>query len=233
MEFQDLSWMDVERYLAQDDRVVLVTGACEQHGYLSLLSDISAPMEIARVACQRESVPIAPPLPYGVSPYFSAFPGTLSLGLGTFATVVRELIEGLLAQGFHGILVSNGHGGNTGVLRPMLVELANSHPQARLSLFHWWLHPAVGAVAQDAGLTQSHANWSENFPFTRLGPVPQAEKETVTVSHSASAAGFRRALGDGSYGGLYQAPDEVMQRMFAAAVEAMVEALQQLTREVR
>ena len=41
MLLEDLNWMDVENYLKQDDRIILVTGACEQHSYLSLLS---APM---------------------------------------------------------------------------------------------------------------------------------------------------------------------------------------------
>ena len=29
MRFEELNWMDVERYLEQDDRLILVTGACE------------------------------------------------------------------------------------------------------------------------------------------------------------------------------------------------------------
>lgn len=228
MLFDDLNWMDVERYLERDDRVVVVTGSCEQHGYLSLASDVRAPLAVAREACRREGVLIAPPLPYGISPYFAAYPGTLSLRPETFVAVVRELIEGLLAQGFRRILVSNGHGGNTGLLIPLLVELGNDHPEARLALFQWWRHPAVEAVAREAGLPQHHANWSENFPFTRVGPVPEGEKEPVEIPRAAPAADYRAALGDGSFGGPYQAPEGVMDRLFAAAVEAMVEALRSL-----
>lgn len=228
MLFEDLSWMDVERYLERDDRVVVVTGACEQHGYLSLLADVRIPLAVARKACQEEGVLVAPPLSFGISPYFTAYPGTLSLQSETFAAVVREVIEGLLAQGFRRVLVSNGHGGNIGLLHPLLVELDNTHPDARLALFLWWCHPAVDAVAQEAGLPQHHANWSENFSFTRVGPVPEGEKEPVEVPRAASAADFRAALGDGSFGGPYQAPDEVTDRLFAAAVGAMVAALREL-----
>lgn len=228
MLFQDLNWMGVEKYLAQDNRVVVITGACEEHGYLSLLSDIRAPLEIAQAACHRENVLIAPPLPYGISPHFTAYPGTVSLSTETFTALVREVIEGLLAQGFRRILVSNGHGGNTQALRSLLAELGDVHPEASLALFQWWHHPAVDAVAQDAGLPQHHANWSENFPFTRVGPAPEGEKETVDISSAASAAAVRAELGDGSFGGPYQAPEEVMERFFAAAVEAMVEMLREL-----
>ena len=228
MLFEDVNWMDVERYLERDDRVVVVTGACEQHGYLSLLADIRIPLAVAREACGREGVLIAPPLPFGISPYFTAYPGTLSLRPETFAAVVQEVVEGLLVQGFRKVLVSNGHGGNSGLLDPLLIELSNAHPDARLALFHWWRHPAVDAVAQEAGLPQHHANWSESFPFTRVGPVPDGEKGPVEVPRAASAAEFRAALGDGSFGGPYQAPDAVMDRLFAAAVEAMVAALREL-----
>lgn len=228
MLLEDMNWMDVERYLERDDRVVVVVGACEQHGYLSLLADIRIPLAVAQQACEREGVLIAPPLPYGISPYFTAYPGTLSLRTETFAAVVREMIEGLLAQGFRRVLMSNGHGGNTGLVSPLLVELGNAHPEARISLFHWWRHPAVERIAQEAGLPQYHANWSENFPFTRVGPVPEGEKEPVQVPATAAAAGFRAALGDGSFGGPYQAPDAVMERLLAAAVEGMVAALREM-----
>jgi len=229
MLLEDLSWMDVERYLERDDRVVVVIGACEQHGYLSLLTDVRIPLEVAREACRREGVLIAPPLPFAISPNFIAYPGTLSLQPETFVTVVRELVEGLLAQGFHRVLVSNGHGGNTGLLTPLLIELGNAHPDAHLVLFQYWLSPTVAAAFQEAGLSGHHANWSENFSFTRVGPVPGGEKEPVEVARTASASALRAALGDGSFGGPYQASEEVMERVFSAAVEAMAAALQELS----
>jgi creatinine amidohydrolase len=50
MRLEDLNWMDVEKYLAQDDRLILVLGACEQHAYLSLLTDIKIPLAADRRA---------------------------------------------------------------------------------------------------------------------------------------------------------------------------------------
>jgi len=220
-----MTWMDVERYLTCDDRIVVITGACEQHGYVSLLSDILAPMAIATAAIEQEPVLVAPPLPFGISPYFAAYPGTISLRVETFAAVVRELLTGLVAQGFRRILVSNGHGGNTGVLIPLLVELGNTHPEARFELFQWWTHPDVVQAGEKIGLPQRHANWSENFPFTRVSSVPSGEKPLVNLSRTATAAATRAGLGDGSYGGAYQAADAAMESFFAAAVDAMVATL--------
>ncbi len=166
MFLESMNWMDVERYLAHDDRIVVITGACEQHGYVSLLSDILAPMAIAKAAIGQEPVLVAPPLPFGISPYFTAYPGTIGLRVETFTIIVRELLTGLVAQGFRRILVSNGHGGNSGVLIPLLVELGNTYAEARFELFQWWTHPDVVRTGESLGLTQRHANWSENFAFT-------------------------------------------------------------------
>jgi creatinine amidohydrolase len=168
---------------------------------------------------------VAPPLPFGISPYFTAYPGTISLRVETFAAVVRELLTELVAQGFRRILVSNGHGGNTGVLIPLLVELGNTHPEARFELFQWWTHPDVVQAGEKIGLPQRHANWSENFPFTRVSFVPAGEKPLVNLSRTATAAATRAGLGDGSYGGAYQAADAAMESFFAAAVDAMVATL--------
>lgn len=229
MLFEDLSWMDVEHYLQHhSDRVVVITGACEQHAYLSLLADIRAPLAIARAAAQIEPVLIAPPLPFGVSPYFTAYPGTISLRAETFAALVREVIEQLLAQGFRRVLVSNGHGGNSGLLLALLGELANAHPEARLAFFEWWRHEKVAAAAQAAGLPQHHANWSEALPVNVVGPLPEGVKEPPTFPRTASAVQVREALGDGSFGGPYRAPESAINALFDAAVAAMVEALRAL-----
>lgn len=228
MLIEDLNWMDVESYLKRDDRIVLITGACEQHGYLSLLTDIRVPLSIALAACRVENVLIAPPLPYGLSPYFVAYPGTLSLRPETFSALVRDVLEGLVAQGFRRVLVSNGHGGNTGVLVPMMIEVCNSHPSTRMALFEAWRDPAVLKVAEEAGLATNHANWSEAFTFTRVGPLPEGDKPAPDVPRTASTEAIRAALGDGNYGGPYQAADDVMERTFDAAVGAMVAALRAL-----
>jgi creatinine amidohydrolase len=53
MRIEDLNWMDVEEYLKHDNRLMLVVGACEQHGYLSLLSDVKIPLALADAAAKQ------------------------------------------------------------------------------------------------------------------------------------------------------------------------------------
>lgn len=233
MLFDELNWMDVEHYLQHhDDRVIVITGACEQHAYLSLLSDVRAPLGIARAAAELEPVLIAPPLPYGISPYFTSYPGTVSLRAETFTAVVREVLSGLVGQGFRRVLVSNGHGGNTGALRPLLIELGGEHPDASFELFEWWRDERVVSVARAANLPQHHANWSEALPMNRVADLPEGEKQPPEFSPVAPARIVREALGDGSYGGPYRAPEDIIDRLFEAAVTSLVEKLRELKQHV-
>src|SRR4030042_492973 len=98
MLLEDLNWMDVEKYLKHKDRIILGPGSCEQHGYLSLLTDVREPMAIAAAAAERENVLVAPPLNFGVSSYFAAYPGTISLSVETHNRGVCEIVTDLHRQ---------------------------------------------------------------------------------------------------------------------------------------
>src|SRR5438132_1686486 len=52
---EDMNWMQVEEYLKHDDRIVVITAACEQHAYLSLLTDVRVPLEVANHANWSEA----------------------------------------------------------------------------------------------------------------------------------------------------------------------------------
>src|SRR5512144_2180436 len=104
--------MDVERYLEHEDRLMLVTGAAEQHAYLSLLTDIKVPLALADAASQATGILVAPPLNFGISTYFLAYPGTFSLRLSTLAAAMEDIVRSAYGSGFRRILVINGHGGN-------------------------------------------------------------------------------------------------------------------------
>jgi len=217
MRIEDLNWMDVEEYLKHDDRLILVLGAIEQHGYLSLATDVRIPMALADAASQKSGVLVAPAVPYGVSPYFMAYPGTFSLRLSTFLELVADIVRSAYQQGFRRILVLNGHGGNDPA-RGRLAELANELSGLRLSWYAWWTSDSVEAVARKYGLPREHASWMEAFPFTRVADFPSGEKPSVHVKGILNAYETRKAYGDGVFGGPYSAPMDVMDELFAACL---------------
>jgi creatinine amidohydrolase len=157
-------------------------------------------------------------LAYGITTSFAAFPGSISLRAETHLRVVRELLDAVLAQGFRRVLVVNGHGGN-GPTRTVLWEWLADHEGAQAIWHEWYSGARVTEVAEEIG-GPTHANWFENFPWTRLPGVelPAGDKPPVD-ERLGSPAQVRADMGDGSWGGRYAVPDEDVLRMWDIAVE--------------
>jgi creatinine amidohydrolase len=68
-----------------------------------------------------------------------------------------------------------------------------------------------------------HASWSENFLWTRLPGVviPAQRKPPVEWPEDGNPGTWREALGDGSFGGLYQRSPQDESRLWEAAVQAI------------
>lgn len=226
MRFEDLNWMDVEEYLKHEDRLMLILGACEQHAHLSLLTDIKIPLALADAASQQAGVLIAPPLNFGVSPYFLDYPGTLSLSVNSMISVVEDVVRSAYRQGFRRILILNGHGGNTPV-KNHLHSVNTSLTGLRMNWYDWWLSHSIEAVAIKHDLKPTHANWLEAFPFTIVSENMPSEPKVPPSVPSAimDAKTAREVYGDGSFGGPYVASDEIQHEMFAAALADILQLL--------
>jgi creatinine amidohydrolase len=225
MRVRDLNWLQLQEYLARDDRVVLPVGSTEQHAYLSLETDNIIAERLAVEAADGLGVPVLPVLAYGVTG-FVAFPGSPTLTAETFASVVREIVDSLYGQGFRRVLVANGHSGNTPE-HPAISGWNASHPDGEL-LWHEVWDGLPDALAAEIDADFDHASWSENFPWTRLPgvPSPSGRKPPVVPPAVDTPEAWREALGDGSFGGLYQRPDADALRVWDAAVELLRERLE-------
>lgn len=224
MRFEELNWFDIEKYLAGDDRLMLVIGSCEQHGYLSQATDVLIPQALADAASQQTGVLVAPTVNFGASPYFLDYAGTLSLRLTTLMDLVEDIIRSAFGQGFQRILVLNGHGGNDGV-RSRLYELANQLPELKLAWYAWWQSHSVQAIAEKHELKPAHANWLEAFPFTIVSELPQGDKIPPHGEGLLNSKTARLAYGDGVFGGTYQVDQAIMDEIFMAAVGDILQLL--------
>jgi creatinine amidohydrolase len=172
---------------------------------------------------------VLPVLPYGLTPSFARFPGSPSLRLTTFVAVLGDLLDSLHGQGFRRFLLVNGHGGNLPA-GSLAREWAVANPDAQAIFHSWWSSDRVQATAKEIDPEPSHANWYENFPWTRLAGVDlPAERKPPLDLAAYRAAGpeeVRELLGDGVFEGAYQLPDEQVQRVWEAGVAEVRELLQ-------
>jgi creatinine amidohydrolase len=225
----EMNWSQVEAYLQRDDRAILPLGSTEQHAGLSLSVDSILSHKVALDAADPLGIPVFPAVPYGLTPYFLAYPGTVSLRVETYARVIRDILDSLAGSGFRRILVVNGHGGNQPA-HAVAIEWMADHLAVQVRFHNWWNAPKTFAKVQEIDPVASHASWMENFPWTRLEGVamPDEQKPMIDLARMRllGPEALRAYLGDGNFGGRYQRADEEMLAIWQVAVEETRELLE-------
>lgn len=228
MKVADMTWMQIEEYLSEDDRCVVPLGSTEQHAYISMATDSILAEKVATDAAAPLGIPVFPVLAYGITPYFMAYPGTVTLSPATYERILVEILRSVRRHGFRRILVLNGHGGNSPA-RPATEAWADGKDDVELRWHDWWRAPRVRAAIDGIDPDASHASWMETFPWTRVEGVelPEGHKAPVDLSgrDELSQSGFREEIGDGSFGGDYRRSEEEMERIWTVAVSEVRDRL--------
>ena len=229
MTISAMNWSQVEARLALDDRCVVPLGSTEQHAGLSLSVDSILAERVATEAAAPLGVPVFPVQPYGLTPYFLGYPGSISLRVSTYLALVRDVLDSLHGQGFRRILLVNGHGGNAPA-GALAIEWMADHPGTAVKFHNWWNAPDTLAKVKEIDPVASHASWMENFPWTRLPGVvqPEGRKPMVDFDRLRVKApdAVRALLGDGNFGGLYERPDADMMAIWEVGVAETRAALE-------
>ncbi|MGX8012893.1 creatininase family protein [Mesorhizobium sp. ORM8.1] len=222
MRISECNWRQVEQYLSKDDRAILPLGSTEQHAQLSLSVDSILSERVAAEAAEPLGIPVFPVVAYGLTPYFMAYPGSISLRIETYIRLVRDILDGMRAQGFRRILIVNGHGGNQPA-GALAIEWMADNPDTAIKFHNWWAAPATMGKVLEIDPVASHASWMENFPWTRLAGVkpPTQQKPMIDLARMRlmSPKAVRDYLGDGNFGGYYERPDEDMLAIWDIAVK--------------
>jgi creatinine amidohydrolase len=229
MKIAEMNWSDVEEATIRDPRCILPIGSTEQHAQLSLCVDMILAETVAAEAAEPLNIPVFPVMPFGLAPYFNAYPGTVCLRVETLMAVIRDIVASVRRAGFRQILIVNGHGGNNPV-GALAQELMAEYDDTSIKFHNWWNASQTWAKIQSIDASGSHANWMENFPWTRLAhaPAPKGEKPCVDMEmmRASSPAQVRNFLGDGSFGGPWQRPDEEMLAIWDVGVAETRAALE-------
>lgn len=220
MRIADMTWRQVEDFTRADDRVVVPLGSTEQHAGLSLLTDAILAERVSIEAADPLGVPVYPCVPFGIAPAFQGFPGSITLRVATYTALITDILDSLKRSGFRRILLVNGHGGNlpAGALAQ---EWMMDNPDCRVRFHDWWRAARTWQAVLATDPNGTHANWMENFPWTRLASTPSdQDKPMVDPALLRTLPPFevRQLLEDGSYGGKSQRPDEEMLAIWQIAV---------------
>ncbi len=161
IQYTALSWPQLEEAVAKDAIVIVPVGATEQHGHhLPLEVDWRLVSTVAEAAAERAAargrrVLVTPSVWTGYSPHHMQFSGSITLSLQTFLAVVGDIVRSLHQHGFRRILLLNGHGGNSNLLRSLVQDLRFRDQIRAATASYWdfalndiqrWRHSAPGGI---------------------------------------------------------------------------------------
>jgi creatinine amidohydrolase len=177
MQLSEMTWPEVGKWIEHGACVMLPVGSTEQHGPMGRIgTDTICAEAVAQQAADLCDAIVAPSLAYTPAPFNTSFPGTVSVSEEVFAAHAGEVIRGLLAQGFKGVFVVNGHGANIAPLK----RVGESLDPGALTLLSWWEPAEVNALRQSlyGAWEGMHATPSEvAITQTLMGELPAGDAE--------------------------------------------------------
>jgi len=138
-EMERINWMEFKEVVpSKVTTVLLPTGTLEPHGVINNGADNTAPFAMAKTIARRTNAMIAPTLPYGITGSLEAYPGAFQITEAAYRPFVKQIMEGLVKNGFRSIIILNGHGGpQTAVLQSVASEVA-IEKHVRTLVINWW-----------------------------------------------------------------------------------------------
>ncbi|WP_139247346.1 creatininase family protein [Hyphomicrobium sp. NDB2Meth4] len=144
-----MTQMEAADAIAAGRSVIVPTGATEAHGpHMPLDTDTHQVDHIAALLADKIDAVVAPPVAYGISKTFEKFPGTISLTIPTYQTLVFEIGAALVRQGFKHIILLNGNRpsgtANDAVARHLIDELDEDYDFIVSAVSYW--EPAAAEI---------------------------------------------------------------------------------------
>lgn len=145
---EDLSWPELEQRMRQNALAILPVGAAaKEHGpHLPLATDYIQAHYFADALADKFDALVWPVVNYGYYPVFTDYPGSISVGELSFASTVRNIIDGITNAGTARLVIVN-----TGIstIAPLNKAMAGDLFQSRISLANCYAGAHFKAVCDE------------------------------------------------------------------------------------
>ena len=137
-ELQKLSWLRIRDLVPEKiDTVILPVGTVEAHGSACLGTDNYIPTDISNGIAERLNALVAPTVNYGITKSLYRYNGGSTIKPETFGLFIRDILDSLVDNGFHNVILMNGHGGNNTVLKDVAYQF-HYEQKRNIAVIHWW-----------------------------------------------------------------------------------------------
>lgn len=244
-----MTQMEIAKIISERKPVILPTGATEAHGpHMPTDTDTHQAEYIAIELAEKIDAVVAPPVAYGISKTFEFFPGTISLSIPTYQTMVFEIGAALIRQGFGHLILLNGNRpsgtANDAVARHLVDELDRDF-EFIVSAVSYWEPGAAKIYGMRKSVPGGMGHGGELETSFQLATRPQLVKMAELAGAKFGPVGWdlvapsnptrtymrrpRPEVGHAAiFGDPAKATAETGKAFIAAAVDALVETFKNL-----
>ena len=175
MKYAEMTAVELKNVAREEALVVLPIAAVEQHGpHMPTATDSIICTAVAEQVEQnlKESVLLLPTLWLGASQHHLRWGATLTSRVENYETLLCEICESLLDDGFRRVLILNGHGGNIGPMQISLRRLQVHYRNCQLMAASYWsiAEQEIASLMEGECKTVGHACEAETSLVMHLRP---------------------------------------------------------------
>jgi len=198
MKYAEMTACELKNVSREETLVVLPIAAVEQHGpHMPTATDTIVTTAVAEKVEQKlqESVLLLPTLWLGASQHHLRWGATLTSRVENYETLLCEICESLLDDGFRRVLILNGHGGNIGPMQISLRRLQVNYQNSLLMAASYWsiAEQEIASLMEGECKTVGHACEAETSLVMHLRP------ELVRASEIENFIDYAPDMIDGVY----------------------------------
>ena len=189
-----MTQMEIADAIAAKRPVILPTGATEAHGpHMPTDTDTHQAEHMAVLLAERIGALVAPPVAYGISKTFEYFPGTISLSIPTYQTMLFEIGAALIRQGFDHLIILNGNRPNgtaNDAVARLLVDELDADNDFKVSAVSYWERGAAKINALRKSVVGGMGHGGEYETAVQLATRPELVKmDRLEGAHSGPVGG--------------------------------------------
>jgi creatinine amidohydrolase len=240
-------WQEMWRHellaaLEHDPVVIVPVGSVEQHGpHCPMDVDISHTQSMAveaALAVDDFPVIVAPPVWIGLTHYNMGEVGTITASVETYIALLSDICRSIWVNGFHRIIMLNGHGGNRDIQRVVSVKLSEEDIWI-LPITYWEMVPEVmrDNAETDGDFVGHGGEWETSLQLylrpdliDRARMVADPRRQPRLSDGIFAFTGYperRRERPHGVAGDPTSATAEKGQILFSAALERLIDVCRQ------
>lgn len=126
-ELASMTWAEAHEAFRKNPVILIPMGSIEEHGPATPVGDYRYTTEISRRIAEQTGAISCPTIPWGYSPYFKPFPGTISIRPETLTMVLEDHLDCLLRFGLDHIMFVCGHKGDLPILEQLGRRIKEEH----------------------------------------------------------------------------------------------------------